>query len=108
LVVTGEGRLDCQTVMGKAPVGVAELAQKNGKKAIAFSGCVTEDATVCNKHGIGAFFPILRSVVSMEEALDKETARKNMTATAEQGFSVLFGCFNKNLFHRLPDWFVND
>ena len=89
LVVTGEGRLDSQTVMGKAPAGVAELAQKHGKKVIAFSGCVTEDATVCNEHGIGAFFPILRTVVPLAEAMNAETARKNMTATAEQVFRLV-------------------
>lgn len=89
LVVTGEGRLDSQTVMGKAPAGVAELAQKHGKKVIAFSGCVTEDATVCNEHGIGAFFPILRTVVPLAEAMNAETARKNMEATAEQVFRLV-------------------
>ena len=40
----GEGRLDAQTVMGKAPVGVAEIAKKYGKKVIAFSGCLSEDS----------------------------------------------------------------
>lgn len=89
LVVTGEGRLDSQTVMGKAPAGVAELAQKNGKKVIAFSGCVAEDARVCNEHGIEAYFPILRTVVPVKEALKKETAQKNMTATAEQVFRLI-------------------
>lgn len=60
VVVTGEGRLDGQTVMGKAPVGVAALAKKYGKKVVAFSGCVTEDARACNAHGIDAFFPIVQ------------------------------------------------
>lgn len=89
LVVTGEGRLDSQTVMGKAPAGVAALAQKHGKKVIAFSGCATEDATVCNEHGIGAFFPILRTVVPLAEAMSAEVARRNMTATAEQVFRLI-------------------
>ena len=89
LVVTGEGRLDSQTVMGKAPAGVAALAQKHGKKVIAFSGCVTEDAAVCNEHGIGAFFPILRTVVPLAEAMSAEVARRNMTATAEQVFRLI-------------------
>lgn len=84
LVVTGEGRLDSQTVMGKAPIGVARLAKKHGKRVIAFSGCVTEDAEIINEHGIDAFFPILRSVVSLEEALDKNNAAKNLEATAHQ------------------------
>lgn len=89
LIVTGEGRLDSQTVMGKAPAGVAALAQKHGKKVIAFSGCVTEDAAVCNEHGIGAFFPILRTVVPLAEAMSAEVARRNMTATAEQVFRLI-------------------
>lgn len=89
LVVTGEGRLDAQTVMGKAPVGVAEIAKKYGKKVIAFSGCVTEDAVECNNHGIDAYFPILRSVVSLEEAMDSKNARKNMVETVEQVFRLI-------------------
>ncbi|ESL02361.1 putative glycerate kinase [Catonella morbi ATCC 51271] len=89
IVVTGEGRLDGQTVMGKAPVGVAAIAKKYGKKVIAFSGCVTEDAIACNEHGIDAFFPILREVVSLSEAMDTKNAAKNMAATAEQAFRLI-------------------
>ncbi|MBQ7796763.1 MAG: glycerate kinase [Lachnospiraceae bacterium] len=89
LVITGEGRLDAQTVMGKAPIGVANIAKKFGKKVLAFSGCVTEDAILCNEHGIDAFFPILRGVVSLEEAMDSENARKNMAATVEQVFHLI-------------------
>lgn len=88
-VITGEGRLDGQTVMGKAPIGVAKTAKKFGKPVLAFSGCVTEDAIACNEHGIDAFFPILRGVVSLEEAMDTENARKNMSATAEQVFRLI-------------------
>lgn len=89
LVVTGEGRLDAQTVMGKAPIGVAKLAKQYGKRVIAFSGCVTKDAELCNQHGIDAFFPILREVVTLEEALDPDRAAQNLTATAYQVFRLL-------------------
>ncbi|RKW35693.1 MAG: glycerate kinase [Lachnospiraceae bacterium] len=89
IVVTGEGRLDHQTVMGKAPVGVANIAKKYNKKVIAFSGSVTEDAGVCNEHGIDAFFPILRRIVTLEEAMQTDTAKKNLTDTAEQVFRLL-------------------
>ena len=92
IVVTGEGRLDGQTVMGKAPIGTAKIAKKYGKPVLAFSGCVTEDAAVCNEHGIDAFFPILRSVVSLEEAMEPENAKKNMEAAAEQVFRLLKIC----------------
>ena len=89
IVVTGEGRLDAQTVMGKAPIGVARAAKRFGKKVIAFSGCVTSDAGVVNAHGIDAFFPILRQVVPLEEAIEKGNAAANLAATAEQ----VFRCF---------------
>ena len=89
IVITGEGRLDAQTVMGKAPIGVAKLAKKYGKKVIAFSGCVTEDAEVCNDHGIDAFFPALRKVTTLEEALDTENAYQNLQKTATQVFRLL-------------------
>ena len=89
VVVTGECRLDFQTAMGKAPVGVARLAKKYNAKVIAFAGSVTKEATACNKEGIDAFFPILRSVCTLAEAMDPVAARNNMTATVEQVFRLL-------------------
>ena len=88
-VVTGEGRLDAQTAMGKAPVGVAGLAKKHGKKVIAFSGAVTDEAVLCNSKGIDAFFPILRKPCSLEEAMVSKNAYKNMADTAEQVFRLI-------------------
>ena len=88
-VVTGEGRLDAQTVMGKAPSGVADIAKQFGKPVLAFAGCVTPDAVACNQHGIDAFFPILRGVVSLQEAMDSANAHKNMADTVEQVFRVV-------------------
>ena len=89
VVVTGEGRLDFQTAMGKAPVGVARLAKKYNAKVIAFAGSVTKEAAACNKEGIDAFFPILRGVCTLAEAMDPVAARNNMTATVEQVFRLL-------------------
>ena len=88
-VITGEGKLDSQTVLGKAPIGVAALAKKHNKTVIAFSGCVTADAEVCNEHGIDAFFPIVRGVTTIEEALDNNNAYHNLVATAYQVFRLL-------------------
>ena len=89
VVVTGEGRIDFQTAMGKAPIGVAKLAKKHGKKVVAFAGCVTDDAEECNNHGIDAFFPIVRGITTLDEALKKENAEKNLTATAYQVFRLI-------------------
>lgn len=89
IVITGEGCLDGQTVMGKAPIGIARLAKKYGKPVIAFSGAVTEDAAACNQAGIDAFFPILRQVTTLEAAMSPATAIRNMTAAVEQTFRLL-------------------
>lgn len=89
IVITGEGRLDGQTAMGKAPVGVARLAKKYGIPVIAFAGSVTKDASECNKNGIDAFFPILRSITTLAEAMEPEHAKNNLTDTAEQVFRLL-------------------
>ena len=88
-VVTGEGRLDGQTALGKAPIGVASLAKKHQKKVLAFAGAVTPDAKECNQQGIDAFFPILRGIVTLKEAMDKENAHRNMVDTVEQVFRVV-------------------
>ena len=84
LVITGEGKLDFQTAMGKAPVGVARLAKKYNKPVIALAGAVTKDAGECNKNGIDAFFPITREICTLDEAMKPENAKQNMALTAEQ------------------------
>lgn len=89
IVVTGEGRMDMQTAMGKAPVGVARLAKKYSAKVVAFAGSVTSGARACNEAGIDAFFPILRGICTLEEAMDTENARRNLKETAEQVFRLI-------------------
>ena len=86
LVITGEGRLDFQTAMGKVPVGVARLAKRYGIKVLAFAGSVTKDAAECNSAGIDAFFPIVRGVTTLEEAMDPENAKENMVLCVGQVF----------------------
>lgn len=88
-VITGEGRLDRQTMMGKAPSGIASIAKKYNIPVIAFAGSVSDDAKECNEKGIDAYFPILRSVVTLCEAMDKDTASRNMTNTVEQVFRLI-------------------
>lgn len=51
-VITGEGRIDAQTMMGKTPLGVAKLAKKHGKYVIAIGGCLGDDAENCVKEGV--------------------------------------------------------
>lgn len=89
IVITGEGRLDGQTAMGKAPVGVACLAKKHNIPVTAFAGSVTKEAIACNQNGIDAFFPILRGVTTLEDAMKPENAKANMADTVEQVFRLL-------------------
>ena len=84
LVITGEGRLDEQSAMGKAPIGVAKLAKAQEIPVLAFAGAVTVGAKACNQAGIDAYFPILREITTLEDAMNKETAKQNLAETVEQ------------------------
>lgn len=89
IIITGEGRLDSQTAMGKAPIGVAKLAKKYNKLVIAFSGCVSEDAKICNEEGIDAYFPIIQRIDTLENILDENVAKSNLLNTTEQVFRLI-------------------
>ena len=84
LVITGEGRLDGQTAMGKVPCRVAKLAKQYGVPVIALVGGVTPDARVCHDAGITAVFPIVRGVTTLDDAMKEDNAYRNMADTAEQ------------------------
>ena len=56
---------------GKAPAGVAALAKKCRKPVIAFAGKCNKDARKCNQYRIDAYFPILREISSLEDAMEK-------------------------------------
>lgn len=88
-VITGEGRLDGQTANGKAPVGVARLAKQYGATVLAFAGGLAPDCLPCNEAGIDAFFPIVRGVCSLDEAMDPDTAKENLARSAEQVFRLI-------------------
>ena len=68
LVVTGEGRLDSQSIHGKVPVGVASVAKKYHKPVIGIAGSLTRDVGVVHQYGIDAVFSVLTSIGTLEEA----------------------------------------
>ena len=76
---------------GSRHTGLAALPHRNihGAKTIAFAGSVTKEAVACNEAGIDAFFPIVRGISTLEEAMDPDTAKANMAAAAEQVFRLL-------------------
>ena len=95
IVVTGEGRFDGQTAMGKAPVGIARRAKACGCKVIVLAGSVEHSgarATQQNPPLIDAVFPILPGAMTLEEAMHEDVAYENMEYTAEQVFRVVGSC----------------
>ena len=81
LVITGEGRMDSQTVHGKTPIGVAKAAKLFNKPVIAIVGSLKDDYEVVYEHGIDAVFPIIRQLKSLDETL--KLGRENLISTAQ-------------------------
>ena len=88
-LVTGEGRLDGQTAMGKAPAGAAALGKECGCIVLALGGGVTEEASACHETGMDALFSIQQGVLTQEEAMEKKTAARNAEREAEQLFRLI-------------------
>ncbi|MDK8643206.1 glycerate kinase [Niallia taxi] len=68
LVITGEGKIDGQTIFGKTPIGVAKTAKKHGVPVIGIAGNVAGDSDAVHEYGIDAIFSIVPGAVSLQEA----------------------------------------
>ncbi|RWR01769.1 glycerate kinase [[Pantoea] beijingensis] len=80
LVITGEGRIDSQTIHGKVPIGVAQVAKRYNKPVIGIAGSLTDDVGVVHQHGLDAVFSVLYSICSLEQALDNAAENVRMAA----------------------------
>jgi len=89
LVITGEGKLDGQTSMGKAPAGVALMARKHAVPVIVLAGDISEGNSSLHESGITAYFTIVNGPVDLEVAMDPDVTRENLKSTAEQIGRVL-------------------
>ncbi|KDO14545.1 glycerate kinase [Vibrio metoecus] len=69
VVITGEGRIDSQTVQGKTPIGVAKVAKRFGVPVIALCGCTGDNYQAAYECGIDAIFAAVPRAMSLEEAL---------------------------------------
>lgn len=83
IVITGEGRLDSQTIYGKVPIGVAKRAKKYGKPVYAIAGFLGEGAQAVYDHGIDAVISAIVAPISLGEAIQKspqaiENAAENL------------------------------
>lgn len=98
LVITGEGRIDSQTLNGKTPIGVAQIAKRYGKPVIGIAGCLASDAAVVHGHGIDAVFSALSQVSTVDEALrnaavNVRMASRNIAATLKLAREMKTGTF---------------
>ncbi|WP_143414753.1 glycerate kinase [Geobacillus sp. E263] len=80
LVITGEGRIDRQTIFGKTPIGVAKAAKRYNIPVIAIAGSVSDDSDVVRSYGIDALYSIVPGIIPLEKAL--ANARYYVTQTA--------------------------
>ncbi|MDE9541011.1 glycerate kinase [Xenorhabdus bovienii] len=86
LVITGEGRMDSQTIQGKTPIGVARVAKKFGIPTIALVGGMSRDYHVVHQHGLDAVFSIVPGACSLSDAL--VNGADNLRVTARNVASV--------------------
>ncbi|KPU83056.1 glycerate kinase [Psychromonas sp. PRT-SC03] len=87
LVITGEGRIDSQTIYGKTPIGVARLAKQYDLPVIAIAGSLSVDCDVVYEHGIDSLFSIVPGAMSLEDAL--QSAALNVQKTANNTAALL-------------------
>lgn len=90
LVITGEGRMDSQTIHGKVPVGVAKVAKRYGIPVIGIAGSLTPDVGVVHQHGIDAVFSVMYRICTLDEALleageNVRMAARNIAAVIKLG-----------------------
>lgn len=86
LVITGEGRLDSQSIHGKTPIGVARVAKRHQLPVIGIAGSLAADYQVVHQYGIDAAFSVLDRIVTLEEAL--AGAARNLEVTARNVAAV--------------------
>jgi glycerate kinase len=80
LVITGEGRIDSQTIHGKVPIGVAKVAKRYNKPVIGIAGSLTKDVAVVHQHGLDAVFSVIYSICTLDDALENAADNVRMTA----------------------------
>ncbi|URM31127.1 glycerate kinase [Cytobacillus firmus] len=80
LVITGEGRIDSQTIYGKTPIGVAKAAKKHGIPVIGLAGSLSDDSHIIHEHGIDALFSIVPGVITLPDAFEKAALYMERTA----------------------------
>lgn len=69
LIITGEGKIDSQTLHGKTVKRIIDIAKKYHKPVICLAGTITDDAKVLYKHSVVGIYSILNSPMSLKDAI---------------------------------------
>ena len=88
LILTGEGKLDRQTGMGKALDGILRVGEKCQVPVIALGGAV-EATEALNRMGFTAVLPIQPFPVTLEEAMQPEFTKENIERTVRQVVRII-------------------
>jgi glycerate kinase len=83
LIVTGEGRIDRQTTMGKAPGGILRIAREMGKRVVAVGGTI-DHCKELDKSDFEALYATMPEGMSLDRAMQSEVAKENLRRTAQQ------------------------
>ncbi len=74
LLLTGEGQIDAQSLRGKVPWGVAQMARLHHLPVVAIVGSMDENLDEVHQAGIQAVFSIINHPMSLEEAIEKSAS----------------------------------
>lgn len=93
LVITGEGKIDGQTIFGKTPIGVAKEAKEYGVPVVGIAGIIADDSDIVYEHGLDAVFSIVPGVITLEDAFKRaeeyvEKTAANIAAVFKMGKQV--------------------
>lgn len=93
ILITGEGKLDSQSYMGKAPIELAKIAKKYNKKVIFLAGSILDEQlnqlSDENKKLVDTSFTVQREFLPLENAMKKDVTIKNIENTVIQIFNLL-------------------
>ena len=93
ILITGEGKLDSQSYMGKAPIELARIAKKYNKKVIFLAGSILDEQmnqlSDENKKLVDSSFTVQREFLPLENAMKKDVTIKNIENTVIQIFNLL-------------------
>ena len=87
LVITGEGRIDSQSIFGKVPVGVAARAKQYNLPVLAIAGGIGKGAESCYQYGIDSIMSIMNRPMPLSEAMEK--AEELIANAAERAFRMV-------------------